>query len=71
MANLFVRDCESAMDLVAEIDTEDMYDIFPNRFASVGWQNVVETADVPFCFASTVDVEIILTFGSRPIPLGF
>ena len=71
MAGLFVRDRESTSDLVDEVDTEDMYDIFTDRVASIGWHNVVETADVPFCFASTVEVEIVVAFGSRPIPLGF
>ena len=71
MGGLFVRDRESTSDLVDEVETEDMYDIFADRIASIGWHNVVKTADVPFCFASTIDVDIIVAFGSRPIPRGF
>ena len=70
-ANLFVRDRESTSDRVDEVDAKDMYDIFPNGVTSIGWHIVVKTADVPFCFASTVDVEVIVTFGRRPVPLGF
>ena len=58
-------------DLVDEINTEDMYDIFADRITPIGWYNVVKTVDVPFCFASTINVEIIVAFSSRPIPLGF
>ncbi len=53
------------------MDTKDMYNIVPNGISSIGWHSVVETADVPFCFASTVDVEVIVTFGRRAIPLRF
>ena len=53
------------------MDTKDMYDVVPNGITSIGRHSVVETADVPFCFASTVDVEVIVTFGRRPVPLGF
>lgn len=70
LANLFVRDRESTKDRVDEMDTEDMYDIFPNGITSIGWHSVEKTADVPFCFASTVDVEIVMAFGRNPNPLG-
>ncbi len=53
------------------MDTKDMYDIVPNGITSIGWHSVVETADVPLCFASTVDVEVIVTFGRRAVPLRF
>lgn len=70
MANLFVRDRKSTTGWVDEMDTEDMDDIFSDGIASIGWHSVVKAANVPFCFASTVDVEVIVTFGSRPFPLG-
>lgn len=71
MVNLFVRDRKSTTDRVDEMNTEDVYDIFPDGVASIGWHNVVKTANVPFCFTSSVDVEIVVAFGSRPFPLGF
>ena len=71
MANLFVRNRKSAMDGVDEIDTEDMYDIVPKGIASIDWHSIIKTADVPLCFAPTVEVEIIVAFGRRPIPFGF
>ena len=69
MANLFVRDCKTATDLVEEIDTKDMDNIFTDRITSVCWYYIVETADVPLCFASTVDVEIIVALGGCSVPL--
>lgn len=71
LAYLFVRNRKSAMDGVDEIDTEDVYDIVPKGIAAIDWHSVVKTANVPLCFASTVEVEIIVTFGRRPIPFGF
>ena len=71
MVNLFVRDRKSTTDRVDEMNAEDMYDIFPDGIASIGWYNVVKTANVPVCFTSSVDVEIVVAFGSRPSPLGF
>ena len=71
MAKLCVRDRETTADLIDEVDTEDMYDIFPNRITSISWQNIVKTADMPLRFASTVDVEIIVAYGICPVPFGF
>ena len=71
LASLFVRNRESTMDRVEKIDAEDMYDIVPNGIPSIDWHSVVKTADVPLCFAPTVDVEIIVASGRCPIPFGF
>lgn len=71
MANLFIRDSKSATSRVCEMDAENMHDIFSDGITSIGWHSVIKTANVPFCFASSVDVEIVVAVGSRPIPPGF
>ena len=68
MANLFVRNREFTTDPVEEMDTEDVDNIFAQGITSISWHNVVKTADMPFCFAPTINVEIVVAFGSRSIP---
>ena len=50
-AQLFVGNSKARMPRsVTDAETEDMYDVFPVGIASISWNYVIETLNVPFGF---------------------
>ena len=55
---------------VTDAEGEDMYDVFSVGVASIFWNYVVETPNVPFGFLSSQYVEVVMTLGGYTIPEG-
>ena len=55
---------------VTDAEGEDMHDVFSVGVASIFWNYVVETSNVPLGVLPSQYVEVVVTLGSCTIPEG-
>ena len=55
---------------ITDAEGEDMYDVFSIGVASILWNYVVETPNVPLGVPPSQYVEVVVTLGSCTIPEG-
>ena len=55
---------------ITDAEGEDMYDVLSIGVASILWNYVVETSNVPLGVPPSQCVEVVVTLGICPIPEG-